>query len=605
MTGSDTQGGNKISRLVFMRLLGGGAIGYFAYRAGFISNLFRNSMVNANAVPSQGYSAIAAESTRSREDGILMTAGAGLVTCASYIIYVDPSDGSVNARNGITGTIDYKTNSAPANSTDTTTLFNNVFTVLQSTGGLVFLTKGSFVINGSINVGKSDGTLPGANIVIVGEGMDNTIVQFDADAFTPGDAMFHARCNATFEKFTVDGNGKSSGLILCDSASYLITEGMHFLNNSARLDLQTFATHTKPAQGCLGQITRDCWFDKTSIGDQCAVGVVDFAIIEGNYFDKRQAGAGTNGSLKGSTLTAGSGSEIIICNNVFYCVPSNDWPGLSIEPWGSTYNSVLIDGNILVDCRISIGGIGDWTQEPGGENTLFKKIVIANNILQGHSIWVNGPSTTPKTTTGNITNVLIANNQISNSYWMGILVAHITGPTTITNNIIKDSNFIQTDPAFNGLIYVETSDQMDIINNICQMTVSTKSKSPFGIKYNSCSNLRVFGNKIINNTANPSIDDSELAAGPNINITMWDNQGYVTNAEGASIHDGTGSATTFTISHGLDTIPTIVTHSTNQDIHSYISSITSTNFTVTFLSAPEAGTGNVSIYWRASKRTFA
>jgi hypothetical protein len=30
--------GNKISRLQFLRLLGAGAIGYFAYRAGFIKS---------------------------------------------------------------------------------------------------------------------------------------------------------------------------------------------------------------------------------------------------------------------------------------------------------------------------------------------------------------------------------------------------------------------------------------------------------------------------------------------------------------------------------------------------------------------------------------
>ena len=38
--GSDSEGGKKISRLQFLRLLGAGAIGYFAYRAGFINSLF-------------------------------------------------------------------------------------------------------------------------------------------------------------------------------------------------------------------------------------------------------------------------------------------------------------------------------------------------------------------------------------------------------------------------------------------------------------------------------------------------------------------------------------------------------------------------------------
>jgi hypothetical protein len=41
--GSDAERDNKISRLQFLRLLGTGAIGYFAYRTGFINSLFGNA----------------------------------------------------------------------------------------------------------------------------------------------------------------------------------------------------------------------------------------------------------------------------------------------------------------------------------------------------------------------------------------------------------------------------------------------------------------------------------------------------------------------------------------------------------------------------------
>jgi hypothetical protein len=44
--------GNKISRLQFLRLLGAGAIGYFAYRAGFINSLFGNATAAAAATTS-------------------------------------------------------------------------------------------------------------------------------------------------------------------------------------------------------------------------------------------------------------------------------------------------------------------------------------------------------------------------------------------------------------------------------------------------------------------------------------------------------------------------------------------------------------------------
>ena len=41
---------NKISRLQFLKLLGAGAIGYFAYRAGFINSLFRNATAQAGGL---------------------------------------------------------------------------------------------------------------------------------------------------------------------------------------------------------------------------------------------------------------------------------------------------------------------------------------------------------------------------------------------------------------------------------------------------------------------------------------------------------------------------------------------------------------------------
>jgi hypothetical protein len=76
---------NKISRLQFLRLLGAGAIGYFAYRAGFINSLFENTRAATAAgggnTTLQRYAAtgsltssLAAVAGRLDEDGILMMA---------------------------------------------------------------------------------------------------------------------------------------------------------------------------------------------------------------------------------------------------------------------------------------------------------------------------------------------------------------------------------------------------------------------------------------------------------------------------------------------------------------------------------------------------
>jgi hypothetical protein len=76
--------GNKISRLQFLRLLGAGAIGYFAYRAGFINSLFRNATAATTTTSTVGSiagipmsqsgaaSSAAAATEKLDEDGILM-----------------------------------------------------------------------------------------------------------------------------------------------------------------------------------------------------------------------------------------------------------------------------------------------------------------------------------------------------------------------------------------------------------------------------------------------------------------------------------------------------------------------------------------------------
>src|SRR5918912_295904 len=51
---SDEEGGKKISRLQFLRLLGAGAIGYFTFRAGFINSLFGNATAAAAATTKRG-----------------------------------------------------------------------------------------------------------------------------------------------------------------------------------------------------------------------------------------------------------------------------------------------------------------------------------------------------------------------------------------------------------------------------------------------------------------------------------------------------------------------------------------------------------------------
>ena len=84
---SDKEGGKKLSRLQFLKLLGAGAIGYFVYSAGFINSLFRNAIAAEaggwigitttppiNLPPSSGWLSAVAPTATLDEDGILMMA---------------------------------------------------------------------------------------------------------------------------------------------------------------------------------------------------------------------------------------------------------------------------------------------------------------------------------------------------------------------------------------------------------------------------------------------------------------------------------------------------------------------------------------------------
>jgi len=79
MNGNHDIGDKKISRFQFLKLLGACAIGYFAYRAGFINSLIRSAAAagTQNPMPrSAGWlSALSPTTARAvDEDGILMIA---------------------------------------------------------------------------------------------------------------------------------------------------------------------------------------------------------------------------------------------------------------------------------------------------------------------------------------------------------------------------------------------------------------------------------------------------------------------------------------------------------------------------------------------------
>jgi hypothetical protein len=73
-------------------------------------------------------------------------------------------------------------------------------------------------------------------------------------------------------------------------------------------------------------------------------------------------------------------------------------------------------------------------------------------------------------------------------------------------------------------------------------------------------------------------------------------------ARGAAVFTGTGVQTAFLIPHGLGVVPSSVSCEAGSTVATALMGVTAldaTNITVTFLVAPAAGAGNITLYWAA------
>lgn len=72
--------------------------------------------------------------------------------------------------------------------------------------------------------------------------------------------------------------------------------------------------------------------------------------------------------------------------------------------------------------------------------------------------------------------------------------------------------------------------------------------------------------------------------------------------KGLSVQNGTGAKTAFTIAHGLGAAPThvAVTPGSAAAAGPFYATADATNLTVTYLTAPTTGTGNVTLNWRVT-----
>ena len=529
-------------------------------------------------------------------DALGTTGGGTVILSPTYMIYIDGA-GRVNALNGITNVIDYSTASAPATITQTTSVFQNVFTALQSTGGLVFIKRGTYIVNASLRMGTTSS--PSDNTIVAGEGYDATILQHDS-----GTAAFHLlrpKANFIIRNLTLDGQGVSGDLILASDPSYGQVIECHFLNGGSNgVECHTYAGG--PGPGNNGILIDSNWFDKTGLQDQVAIGSSEYAVVANNFFDKRVAG--TSGSTSGSCLTAGGATDYLIAHNVFKRLTTDIGAAfLTIEPRLTNYERIVIDGNTIVGGTVLIGG-SNWSTGGFGAST-YRNVTFCNNVIRYGRLSIQGdPTNDPGA--GSIQQVNIVNNIWSDSYWSDVDLRQVSGPLIFADNQIRDSNKSDGTGGDRGLVYVEDCNNIDAYGNYFHLTDnSTANTSSHGFRiFGGCTNVFFHDNKFLNPISRPTFV-LDTFGGANSNVKVWDNEGYVTDVIGVTQFNGDGSTTAFNVTHGVAVTPTIVTISTNLNNTARVSAISSTTFTVTFNTAPASGTNNVTVYWRAAKRVLA
>jgi len=424
----------------------------------------------------------------------------------SYIVWRNGS--TYYARNGTTGEIEFK-------STNATATIQYAINSLPDSGGKIFIKAGTYVIDSTIWVNKS-------NISICGEGsstilsgsssLNNAIMTVRKDASTSD--WLH---NIEIAHLTFDGTNMPRTTY--DS----ILKALHG-RYVERLNVHNLIVKNTPATG---------------IG----IDQIKYSWIHHNYIE----GCGTSGEAAGGNgIGIGVASDYnIISDNIIYDVANN---GILVEAFGYAHYYIISNNEVLYcdGAGVRLDGIAQF--------------LITDNILYHNK---NGI-------------------QISKIEWASSTVYSQQG--LITDNLIYYSNT-------HGIrIPYSSSKQIYIEHNWIKLS------QHYGIYTNTDDDVYIVGNIFVLNT------DGAISTGTGINPVIEDNIGYTTENSGSAEITGDGSTTSFTISHGLSTTPSIVLITpTNQSMASatwWVSAKSSTTFTITFTTAPSSGT-KLSFDWYA------
>lgn len=506
-----------------------------------------------------------------------------MVGDASYIIFTDGTN--YYAKNGTTGSIDYSGANA-------TTLIQAVMTALMPDGGIIKLRVGDYNI-------PYPGLMMLPNITLEGEGIGTNLVctgtertlflnsnvtirEIRFTGVTPRDCVSSYPGNYSdimIDRCIFESAGNPNAVVYFDNPCYRVT--IQKCTFAPVLVLGSMVIRTY--HGAFFSI-----LDNEFLGSKATAIYLDStqnSTIRGNNFVNCPVGAadyfGTI-DIKADFAT-GLTSNVIISNNQFIWTvdyASLGTQAIEITATNPIYDvivrSVLVEGNIIEGIGTA-GMVGIYTHDDGAGGHSPKGIILVNNIIRNveQAIINIGQNCT---ITGNIAsgvrngicslgarsiianNIFLGNSGVGNSY--GIAVIESGAPTDGGSFIVSN-------------------------NRIDNFATGISENHPTS---NPSHNDSIMGN-VITNCNTPIV----LHLGSN-SIVHY-NLGYAT--ENSGVATITGAFTSITVNHGLNATPTIVIVTVNNTgAGNYsVSSITLTQFVISFTNQPAASIWE--FYWYA------
>jgi len=473
----------------------------------------------------------------------------------SYIIYIE--DTTIKALNCQTGEVEFS-------GTDASTVIQSAIDALPAEGGEIFICGGTYKFTKGLRIAKNNVTIrgEGRSTVFATDGMDESFIYVghtaEANHFTLSDLMIDGKTlpKTAGVEVTLDGHG-----VVIDSSTYdckrWLIERVYF-TNMPNESVAVYGDAERPMWG----IIRDCTFEGKVY--RAFHGHWDVsAIIIGNAF--------INMEEVGNVIRHAN----IIANNAFIRV-SGDRAIVGADHGGA------IIGNYFSRCNLKIG-IETWGGT-GGQD------LIIGNVFSG----IEAGFTEEVIRVGK---ARIGNHIVGNQfYWIPAakIVIRVIDckKVLVADNVFVNCGEFITVP--HSWIRLEADARQVYVRN--NVFYHDKVNPPdYFIEELTGTNENCFEENHFEGAAVSPLKIVGALSKARRNI------GYVTENSGVATFSGDGTTTSFSWAHGLVSTPTkiLVTPKSVDASGNFYVTADATNITITYITAPPAGTDNVVLSWYA------